>query len=104
MAIQINQVGPGFAGEVSGIDLTQPLSPEDAAAIHAGMDEYAVLVFHGQKLTPDQQLAFTQALGPPGCTTGSAPGKEAPRPPPAQVRRRGDPQQEKKADGSRRPA
>jgi len=64
MAIEIKQVGPGFAGEVSGIDLTQPLSPEDAAAIHAGMDEYAVLVFHGQKLTPDQQLAFTQALGP----------------------------------------
>jgi alpha-ketoglutarate-dependent 2,4-dichlorophenoxyacetate dioxygenase len=64
MAIQIKQVGPCFAGEVSGIDLTQPLSPEDAAAIHAGMDEYAVLVFHGQELTNDQQLAFTQALGP----------------------------------------
>src|SRR5215216_4842727 len=64
MAIQINQVGPGFAGEVSGIDLTEPLSPEDAAAIHAGMDEYAVLVFHGQELTNEQQLAFTQALGP----------------------------------------
>ena len=64
MAIQINQLGPCFAGEVSGIDLTEPLSPEDAAAIHAGMDEYAVLVFHGQELTNEQQLAFTQALGP----------------------------------------
>src|ERR1044071_2445106 len=64
MAIQIKQLGPGFAGEVSGIDLTEPLSSEDAAAIHAGMDEYAVLVFHGQELTNDQQLAFPQALGP----------------------------------------
>jgi alpha-ketoglutarate-dependent 2,4-dichlorophenoxyacetate dioxygenase len=64
MAIQINQIGPCFAGEVSGIDLTEPLSPEDAAAIHAGMDQYAVLVFHGQELTNEQQLAFTQALGP----------------------------------------
>src|SRR5689334_11128395 len=64
MAIQFKQVGPGFAGEVSGIDLTEPLSAEDAAAIHTGMDEYAVLVFHGQELTNDQQLAFTQALGP----------------------------------------
>jgi len=64
MAIQIKQLGPGIGGEVSGIDLTQPLSPEDAAAIHAGMDEYAVLVFHGQELTNEQQLAFTQALGP----------------------------------------
>jgi alpha-ketoglutarate-dependent 2,4-dichlorophenoxyacetate dioxygenase len=64
MAIQINQIGPCFAGEVSGIDLTNPLSSEDAAAIHAGMDKYAVLVFHGQELTNEQQLAFTQALGP----------------------------------------
>jgi len=64
MAIQIKPVGPGIGGEVSGIDLTAPLSPEDAAAIHAGMDEYAVLVFHGQELTNEQQLAFTQALGP----------------------------------------
>jgi alpha-ketoglutarate-dependent 2,4-dichlorophenoxyacetate dioxygenase len=64
MAIQIKQLGPCFASEVSGIDLTQPLSPEDAAAIHAGMDEYAVLVFHGQELTNEQHLAFSLALGP----------------------------------------
>src|SRR4026207_279946 len=72
MAIQINQIGPCFAGEVSGIDLTEPLSPEDAAAIHAGMDEYAVLVFHGQELTNEQQLAFTQALGPLEQAIGSS--------------------------------
>jgi len=64
MAIQIKQLGPGFAGEVSGLDLTNPLSSEDADSIHAGMDQYAVLVFHGQELTNEQQLAFTQALGP----------------------------------------
>jgi len=64
MAIQIRELGPGIGAEVSGIDLTQPLSPEDAASIHAGMDRYAVLVFHSQELTNEQQLAFTQALGP----------------------------------------
>src|SRR4029077_4153343 len=64
MAIQIKQIGPCFAGEVSGIDLTEPLSPEDAAAIHAGMDEYAVLVLHGQELTIAQHLAFAQAVRP----------------------------------------
>ena len=62
--LKTRQIGPCFAGEVSGIDLSQPLSPEDVAAIHAGMDEYAVLVFHGQALTNEQQLAFTQSLGP----------------------------------------
>ena len=64
MAIAIRQVGPCFAGEVDGIDLATPLSPEDAAAIHAGMDRYAVLVFHGRPVTLEQQMAFTLALGP----------------------------------------
>ena len=64
MAITIRQVGPCFAGEVDGFDLATPLSPEDAAAIHAGMDRYAVLVFHGRPVTLEQQMAFTLALGP----------------------------------------
>ena len=63
MPITIRQVGPCFAGEVDGIDLSQPLSEGDAEAIHAGMDDYAVLVFHDQRLSAEQQLAFTQGLG-----------------------------------------
>jgi alpha-ketoglutarate-dependent 2,4-dichlorophenoxyacetate dioxygenase len=63
MSISIRQVGPCFAGEVDGIDLTQPLSAADAAAIHAGMDKYAVLVFHDQHLDDAQQLAFSRSLG-----------------------------------------
>lgn len=64
MTMTIRQVGPCFAGEVSGIDLTEPLSPQDAATVHAGMDEYAVLIFRDQQLDDDQQMAFTVALGP----------------------------------------
>jgi alpha-ketoglutarate-dependent 2,4-dichlorophenoxyacetate dioxygenase len=64
MAMQIRQLGPGFVGEVSGLDLTKPLPKEDIAAIHAGMDRYAVLIFHDQPLDDAQQLAFTQSLGP----------------------------------------
>jgi alpha-ketoglutarate-dependent 2,4-dichlorophenoxyacetate dioxygenase len=62
-SIRIRQVGPCFAGEVEGLDLRRPLSPEENAAIHAGMDQYAVLIFHDQKLDNDQQLAFTRGLG-----------------------------------------
>src|SRR5438552_4656909 len=61
--MKTRQVGPCFAAEVEGIDLRQPLSAEDVRAIHAGMDEYAVLVFHGQDLDDEQQLAFTRSLG-----------------------------------------
>ncbi len=57
------QIGPCFAAEVEGIDLTKPLSPTEVAAVHAGMDEHAVLVFHDQKIDDAQQLAFTRSLG-----------------------------------------
>ncbi len=63
MPVSIRQVGPCFAGEIEGIDMTQPLSPAEAEAIHAGMDRYAVLVIREQPMTPDQQLAFTLSLG-----------------------------------------
>jgi alpha-ketoglutarate-dependent 2,4-dichlorophenoxyacetate dioxygenase len=55
---------------VSGIDLTRPLTPAEVAAIEAGMDRHAVLVFHDQRLTDDQQHAFTRNFG----TLEQAPG------------------------------
>jgi alpha-ketoglutarate-dependent 2,4-dichlorophenoxyacetate dioxygenase len=63
MAVTLRQIGPCFAAEVDGLDLTRPLAPEEVAAVHAGMDRYAVLVFHDQKLDDEQQLAFTRSLG-----------------------------------------
>src|SRR5438552_19102918 len=51
MPLKTRQIGPCFAAEAEGLDLTKPLSPVDVKAVHAGMDEYAVLVFHGQPLT-----------------------------------------------------
>src|SRR5258708_14371752 len=63
MTVTIRQVGPCFAGEVEGIDMRKPLTRDEVAAIHAGMDKYAVLVFRDQKIDDAQQLAFTQSLG-----------------------------------------
>ena len=63
MPVKTRQVGPCFAAEVEGVDISQPLSPDDVAAIHAGMDRYAVLVFHDQQIDDAQQLAFTRSLG-----------------------------------------
>jgi len=74
MAIDIKPVDPVgrpfFAGVVSGIDLTQPPSPQDVAAVHDGMDKFGVLVFHDQPITDDQQLVFSRALGPLEQATG----------------------------------
>jgi alpha-ketoglutarate-dependent 2,4-dichlorophenoxyacetate dioxygenase len=63
MNIDIVPLHPGFVGEVSGIDITRPLSRDNVAAIEAGMDCYAVLVFHDQPLTDDQQMAFSRNFG-----------------------------------------
>jgi alpha-ketoglutarate-dependent 2,4-dichlorophenoxyacetate dioxygenase len=64
MAPSFRQLGPTFAAEVDGIDLTKALPAADLVAIHEGMHRYAVLIFHEQDLTDEAQLAFTQSLGP----------------------------------------
>jgi alpha-ketoglutarate-dependent 2,4-dichlorophenoxyacetate dioxygenase len=63
MPLRTRQIGPCFAAEADGLDLTRPLSADQVAAIHAAMDEHAVLVFHDQKLDDEAQLDFTGSLG-----------------------------------------
>ncbi len=63
MAISIQQIHPVFVGEVSGVDLTKPLSPDEAREIESGMDRFAVLVFHDQPVSDDQQQAFSRNFG-----------------------------------------
>ena len=63
MRLKTRQIGPCFAAEADGLDLTRPLGADEAGSIHAAMDVYAVLVFHDQKLDDEQQLAFTRSLG-----------------------------------------
>jgi alpha-ketoglutarate-dependent 2,4-dichlorophenoxyacetate dioxygenase len=63
MSISIRQLTPIFAGELSGVDIAQPLSHAEVAAIEAGMDRCAVLVFRDQQLTDPQQQAFSRNFG-----------------------------------------
>ena len=64
MPLSIRPLTPsGFAGEVSGIDLTRPLTRDQADAIDAGMDQYGVLVFHDQHFTDATQMAFSRNFG-----------------------------------------
>ncbi len=63
MTTAIRPLHPSIGGEVSGCDLTRPLAPDQVAAIEAGMDRHAVLVFRGQNITDEQQVAFTRNFG-----------------------------------------
>ena len=83
MSLSIRQIHPVFVGEVSGVDISRPLTPDEVAAIEAGMDRYAVLVFHDQKITDEQQMAFSRnfgaARGRPGRQHHQARGQAAAR-------------------------
>jgi alpha-ketoglutarate-dependent 2,4-dichlorophenoxyacetate dioxygenase len=61
--LRIEPLNPGFVGEVSGIDVTQPLTQDQVAAIEDGMDRFAVLVFHDQRFDDSSQLAFSRYFG-----------------------------------------
>jgi len=79
MRIDTTPLHPVFAGEVAGVDTTRPLPRETVAAIEAALDRYAVLVFRDQRLTDEQQIAFSQAFGELEFTNGtgiSKPGEQ----------------------------
>ena len=63
MAISFHQLHPAFAAQANGVDCTKPLTPDEVAAVEAGMDKYAVLVFRDQDLSDEQQIAFTRHFG-----------------------------------------
>lgn len=63
MGMTITPLHPGFVGDVAGIDLTRPLSPDEVAAIDQGMDDFGVLIFRDQRFDDDTQLAFTRYFG-----------------------------------------
>src|SRR5215212_8616570 len=63
MTVTIRQLHPHFFGEVSGVDLRKPLTPQEARDIESGMDKYAVLLFRNQDITDEQQMAFALNFG-----------------------------------------
>jgi alpha-ketoglutarate-dependent 2,4-dichlorophenoxyacetate dioxygenase len=70
----IRLLGHAFAGEVTGVDCRQPLSSDQVASIHAGMNEHAVLFFRDQQLSDEEQLRFTLQFGALEETRGGTPG------------------------------
>jgi alpha-ketoglutarate-dependent 2,4-dichlorophenoxyacetate dioxygenase len=79
MSITITDLTPRFAGEVSGIDITRPLTRPQVAALEAGMDRYGVLIYHDQRFTDEQQKAFSLNFGPLEQTAGGNVTKAADR-------------------------
>lgn len=63
--MELVPLGPGFGAEVRGIGL-EDVAESDAAyaAVRAAFEEHSVLLFRGQRITDELQVAFSRRFGP----------------------------------------
>jgi taurine dioxygenase len=69
MTLAIKNLDAPLGAEISGIDLSRPVSSGDVAAIEGAWRERLIVVFHGQDLSDPQLIAFSRNFGeldPPG--------------------------------------
>ena len=63
MTIKITRLTPAFAAKIDGADITRPVDDPTWTAIRAAFDEHSVLLFRGQPLDDEKQIAFSQRFG-----------------------------------------
>ncbi len=61
--IKVRPVNPSIGAEVSGVDLSQPISPELFAELNTAICEFQVLVFRDQQLSNENHKAFGRLFG-----------------------------------------
>lgn len=61
--LNIRKLGQALGAEITGLDLARPVSDGVFGEILAAFHEHAVVVFRDQKLTPEQQIAFSRRFG-----------------------------------------
>jgi alpha-ketoglutarate-dependent sulfate ester dioxygenase len=61
---EIRRIGGRIGAEITGVDLTTDLADSLIDELNAALLEHKALVFRGQHLTDDQQLAFACRFGP----------------------------------------
>lgn len=63
MGLSVIPVAEVMAAEIKGVDLSRDLGQDEIDAIRAAWLQFTVLIFRGQQLTPERQVAFTRRLG-----------------------------------------
>ena len=64
MALRITPLHPSIGARAEGVDLRRALTRDEAAEVESAMDRHSVLVFPGQDIDDDQQMAFGLNFGP----------------------------------------
>ena len=63
MSIQVRKCSPVIGAEIVAADLSQPMSRETFDEIHHTWLEHNIILFRGQDLAPEQQIAFSRNFG-----------------------------------------
>ncbi|TFW20649.1 TauD/TfdA dioxygenase family protein [Duganella callida] len=63
-SLQVELFDAPLGAEVIGLDLNRPLSQRDFQRIHKAHLDHHLLVFRGQRISPQQQVDFSRRFGP----------------------------------------
>jgi taurine dioxygenase len=61
--MRITKLGERLGAEISGVDLSRPIADDVFARLAQAFFDNEVVVFRGQRLTPEAQVAFTRRFG-----------------------------------------
>src|SRR5689334_19664200 len=78
-AVEIKPLGPGFAAEIRGVGLADVAKSDDAyRKVRAAFEEHSVLLFRGQPVTDELQLAYSKRFGPLELSKAASRGEGTP--------------------------
>jgi taurine dioxygenase len=63
VSIEIIPTGAALGAEIRGVDLAKPIDNATFAAIERAYDDHGVIFFRNQRISPQQQVAFTRRFG-----------------------------------------
>ncbi len=66
MSFTVSPLSDALGAEVEGLDLSEPLDPSVVEALGDALHEHLILLFRGQELSWEHQIAFAGRFGPLG--------------------------------------
>ena len=64
MNLSVKRINRTFVGEVEGVNIAEDHSAEEVTQIREALLEHGILVFHGQDISNEEHVRFSQKFGP----------------------------------------
>ena len=76
--IVVAPLAAGLGAEICGLDLREPVSDAAFVELRRAYDQFGMIAFRGQKLSPEQQVAFAERWGTIACSDSASCSKLQP--------------------------